>query len=168
VGKKLVIGFGNIYRRDDAVAFVVLNAIREHFGRPLLASDEDGYDDLGHEIDTLFLHQLVPELAELISGYDLVIFIDAHVGAIPESIREEQLEICFKPGTVFHQLLPSTVLSMTQEIYGHCPAGVLLSIKGHDFDFGEELSPETAALVPQATSRVLELLASSLTLPESR
>ena len=158
MGKKLVIGFGNIYRRDDAVAFIVLNAVREQLGRPLLASDEDGYDDLGHEVDTLFVHQLVPELAELISGYDLVIFIDAHVGLIPEPIREKRIEVCFKPGTVFHQLLPSTVLSMTQEIYGCCPEGVLLSVKGHDFDFGEELSQETAELVPQATSRVMELL----------
>jgi len=158
VGRKLLIGFGNIYRRDDAVGFVVLNAVRERLGRRLLASDEDGYSDLGHEIDTLFLHQLVPELAELIADYDLVVFVDAHVGMIPDLIREERIEVCYKPGTVFHQLLPSSLLSMAKEIYGHCPAGVLLSVRGYDFDFGEELSHDTAELVPQATARIMALL----------
>jgi len=156
--RKLVIGLGNIFRCDDAVGFVVLNAVREKLGRECLTSDEDGYDDLGHEVDTLFLHQLVPELAELLIDYDLVIVVDAHVGLISEPIRQERIEVCFNPGTVFHQLLPSTVLSMSQEIYGRCPEGVLLSVKGHDFDFGEELSRETAEFVPQATSRVMELL----------
>ena len=35
----------------------------------------------------------------------------------------------------------------------------MLSLRGHDFDFGEGLSPETAALVPLAVERVLGLLA---------
>jgi len=158
VSRNLVIGFGNLYRRDDGVGFVVLNAVREKLGRGSLAPDEDGYNDLGHEVDTLFLHQLVPELAELIAGYDRVVFLDAHVGLIPDPIREERIEARYRPGTVFHQLLPSTLLSVAQETYGHCPEGILLSIKGHDFDFGEELSPETAVLVPQATIRVMALL----------
>jgi len=128
VSRNLVIGFGNLYRRDDGVGFVVLNAVRD------------------------------PELAELIAGYDRVVFLDAHVGLIPDPIREERIEARYRPGTVFHQLLPSTLLSVAQETYGHCPEGILLSIKGNDFDFGEELSPETAVLVPQATIRVMALL----------
>jgi hydrogenase maturation protease len=158
MGKILIIGFGNIYRRDDAVGFVVLNAVREKLGRRRLATDEDGYDDLGHEVDTLFLHQLVPELAELLTSYDFVIFVDAHVGVIPDPIREEWIEVHYKPGTVLHQLLPSTLLSMTREVYGRCPDGMLLSVRGHDFDFGEELSQETEPLVPQATARIMTLV----------
>jgi hydrogenase maturation protease len=158
VKRTLVIGFGNVYRRDDGVGFAVLNGVRKQLGKLPLDIDEDGFDDLGHELDTLLLHQLVPELADCIAPYDLVIFVDAHVGTIPELIREEELEACLKSATVSHQLHPCTLLAMAQELYGRRPRGVLLSIRGYDFEFGEGLSRPTAALVPQAVERVLALV----------
>ena len=153
--RTLVIGFGNVYRRDDGVGFVVLNALRERLGLPALDVDEYGYDDLGHEVDTLFLHQLVPELAETVAEYDLVVFVDAHVGTIPDPIREEQLVTCYESATVPHQLHPCSLLAMARDLYGGEPRGMLLSIRGHDFDFGEELSPQTAALVGESVDRIL-------------
>jgi hydrogenase maturation protease len=155
----LVIGFGNVYRRDDGVGFAVLNALRERLGRTPLGTEDDGYDDLGHEIDTLLLHQLVPELADTISPYDLVVFVDAHVGAIPDLVHQEELAACYRPATVSHTLHPCTLLAMARDIYDRHPRGVLLSILGHDFDFGQGLSDPTAALVPQAVNRVMALAA---------
>lgn len=157
--KTLVVGFGNAYRRDDGVGFVVVNTLRARLGRPPLDADDDGYGDQGHETDTLVLHQLVPEMAEHVSAYDLVVFVDAHVGSIPDPVREEQLEVCYRSATVSHQLHPCTVLAMAQEFYGRCPRGVLLSILGRDFEFGEGLSEQTAELVPQVLDRVLALAA---------
>jgi hydrogenase maturation protease len=146
-----------MYRRDDGVAYAVLNGVRERLGRPLLGEEDDGFDDLGHELDTLLLHQLVPELAATVAPYDLVVFIDAHVGTIPELIRQEELQVCYKPATVSHQIHPCTVLAMAQDLHGHAPRGVLISIRGYDFDFGMQLSESTASLVPQAVERVLAL-----------
>jgi hydrogenase maturation protease len=160
VSKTLVIGFGNVFRCDDGVGYVIVNAIREQLGRPLLGIDDDGFDDLGHEVDTLLLHQLVPELAENVTPYDLVVFVDAHVGYVPELIYEVELDACYKPATVSHTLHPCTLLAMAQEIYDRQPRGVLLSVRGHDFDFGEGLSDRTAALVPEAVDRVLALAVS--------
>jgi Ni,Fe-hydrogenase maturation factor len=140
------------------VAFVVLNAVREQLGRPPLGIDDDGFDDLGHTTDTVLLHQLVPELGEFIAPYDLILFIDAHVGSIPQAIREEELDACYKSATVSHQLHPCTLLALTEELHGSQPRGILLSVLGHDFEFGEGLSDETAALVPQATERVMTLI----------
>jgi len=159
VKKTLVIGFGNIYRRDDGVGFVVVNALREKLGRPPLDVEDDGYDDLGHEIDTLLLHQLVPDLAEMVAAYDLVIFVDAHAGIIPDLIHEEEVIASYQSAIVPHQLHPGTVLTLAHELYDSQPRGVLLSIRGYDFDFGEELSAQTAALVPEAVTRVLALAA---------
>ncbi|MCL0069893.1 hydrogenase maturation protease [Dehalococcoidia bacterium] len=155
--KTLVIGFGNVHRRDDGVGFVVINSVRERLGRPPLDAEDDGFDDLGHEIDTLLLHQLVPDMAEMIAGYDLVIFVDAHVGIIPELLREEEVIARCETTTVPHQLHPRTVLALAHQLYGGQSRGVLLSIRGHDFDFGEGLSTQTAALVPAAVNRVLAL-----------
>ena len=156
--RTLVVGFGNVYRRDDGVGFAVLNALRERLGRPLLDADECGPDDLGHAIDTLFVHQLVPELAEVVAQYDRVFFVDAHVGIAPELVRVEELVADYKSTQVSHQLPPCTVLAMVQDLYDHHPSGVLLSIRGYDFDFGEGLSTQTAALVPEAVGLILGAL----------
>jgi hydrogenase maturation protease len=163
VSKTLVIGFGNVYRQDDGVAFEVLNALREQLGRPVFDMDDDGFDDLEHKVDTVLLHQLVPELTDFTARYDLIVFVDAHMGSIPEPIHEEELVACRKNATVSHQLHPCTLLALTHELHDRQPRGVLLSILGHDFDFGEGLSSETAALVPQAVARILTLSGQDLT-----
>jgi hydrogenase maturation protease len=157
LGRSLVIGFGNVYRRDDGVAFVALNALRARLGRPPLEIDDDGFDDLGHEVDTVLLHQLVPELTDLAAGYGLVVFVDAHVGAIDAPVYEQELEACYKAATVSHQLHPCSLLALVEELHGRAPRGVLISVLGHDFEFGEGLSEETAALVPGAVARILSL-----------
>lgn len=155
--RTLVIGFGNLYRRDDGVGAAVVNALRRHLGRAPLSLDDEGMDDLGHPIDTLIVHQLVPELAETVAGYELAIFVDAHMGNLPETIWEETLEACYRPATVSHLMHPCTLLALAEQLYGRKPRGILLSVRGYDFDFGEGLSPQAAAAVPLAVERILTL-----------
>ena len=155
----LVMGFGNIYRRDDGVAFRVINALREQLDRSPLTWEEDGFDDLGHPVDTVILHQLVPEMAEIAARYDRVIFVDAHVSQIQDPIRVETIDACYKEATVPHQLHPCSILAMANELYGCRVSGLLVSIRGHDFDFGDQLSAQTAALVPQAVDCILARMA---------
>ena len=161
MNRTLVIGFGNVYRRDDGAGFAVLNAVRARLGRPPLGIDDDGFDDRGHQTDTVLLHQLVPELAEEVVPYDLVVFVDAHIGHVPEEVYEEELDVCYKSATVTHTLHPCSVLALTQELHGRCPRGVLLSIRGYDFEFGEGLSEGTTALIPEAADRILALAGSA-------
>jgi hydrogenase maturation protease len=158
MNKALIVGFGNVYRRDDGVGAAVVNAVRQKLGRPALGPEDDGFDDLGHDVDTVLLHQLVPELAETLAGYALVVFVDAHAGASLEDVREEWLQPCYRTPFISHQMHPCTVLSLIPGAATQPPAGVLLSVRGHDFDFGEGLSPQTAALVPAAVRRIEELL----------
>lgn len=155
--RTLVAGFGNLYRRDDGVGRVVVNALLARLGRLVLDPLDDGFEDLGHPVDGVVLHQLVPELADALANYDLVIFVDAHVGAILEPLHEERLEAAFRTPFVSHQTHPSTVLALAQQMHGRAPQAVLLSLRGYDFDFGEGLSPETAALVQPALERILAL-----------
>ncbi len=154
----LVIGFGNIYRRDDGVGPAVVNALRQRLGRPPLAVDEDGYDELGHEVDTLLVHQLTPELAELIASYELTVFVDAHMGNIGEDVYVEELTPAARAGTVLHQLHPRALLALAHQLYDCHPRGVLVSVHGHDFDFGEGLSAHTASLVPTAVEHILRVI----------
>jgi hydrogenase maturation protease len=120
---------------------------------------DDGFDDLGHRVDTVVMHQLVPELAETLADYALVVFVDAHVGgSIQEPLHEERLEVVHKTPFVYHQTHPSTVLALTRQMFERVPDAVLISLLGHDFDFGEGLSEETAALVEPAVTRIMALV----------
>ena len=157
MSQTLLIGFGNLYRRDDGAGFAVVNAFRERLGRPPLGEEDDGFDDLGHAVDTVLSHQLSPDLAEVVARYDLVIFVDAHVEALPEPMREQELDACYQEAVVPHQMHPCTVLALAHELYGAETRGVLLSLRGHDFDFGVGLSEEMQSLVPQAVARILAL-----------
>lgn len=152
-----MIGFGNIYRRDDGVGFAVINALRERLKMPPLGIQDDGFNDLGHDVDTVVVHQLVPELAEVVARYDRIVFVDAHISSIPDSIKIEEVAICYKTTSVLHQLHPCALLALTYELYNCAPHGILVSVRGGDFDFGEGLSEQTAALVPKVVKSILTL-----------
>lgn len=159
----LVIGFGNPSRRDDRVGLAVVNGLRRRLGLPLLDDNDDGYNDLGRvdparRIDTLFLQQLMPELGETISRYDRVFFVDAHVGTLPELIRWAPVTLSGDRAIVSHHVKPAGLLYIAERLYGHAPQAELISIRGFDFDFGTELSPQTAEAVDQVVDQLWQRL----------
>src|SRR5574342_1162411 len=86
--RTLVVGFGNAYRRDDGVGRAVINALRQALGQPTLDPLDDGFDELGPQVDTVVAHQLVPEFAELLGPYALAVFVDARVGEGTDPLSE--------------------------------------------------------------------------------
>jgi hydrogenase maturation protease len=142
--RTLVIGYGNPSRRDDGAGLAVVNGLRERLGRPPLVEGEDGFDELGSPVDTLFLQQLMPELAETLAQYDRIWFVDAHVGVIPDPVRRVPLTPSMDPALVSHHLKPEALLALAAQLYGRAPRGELFSVRGYDFNFGEGLSHETA------------------------
>ncbi len=159
MARALVVAYGNVYRRDDGVGWAVLNALSERlYGQPF-PLDEDGFDRLGRTVDLVLLHQLVPDLAETLTDYTLLVLVDAHVEELPEAIREQEVTAGYRPGLVTHHLQPSSLLALTQDLYGAAPRCIVISVQGHDFDFGQGLSPRTAEQVPRVVERILELAA---------
>jgi hydrogenase maturation protease len=151
----LVLGYGNVDRRDDGVALHVVNALRERLGQPPIDPHEtDGLEMHESDLDTGFVYQLTPELAQVAAEYDHVVFVDAHISRHEELIRQVPVAAEARPTVVSHQLSPGTVLAVGRELYGGNPTGTLLSIRGHDFDFGTGLSPDTAAGVEPAVNRI--------------
>jgi hydrogenase maturation protease len=153
----LIIGYGNPYRRDDGVAWHVINALRARLGRPPLALDDTGEDNLGHAVDTVMAHQLVPEVALLLPPYSRVIFVDAHIGEIPVPLRVIEVE----PGGEFqattHHFGPGMLLSLAQAQSGTSPRGWLVSIRGDDFNYGETLTETCASQVEPAVDEIMRL-----------
>lgn len=156
--RTLMIGYGNPSRRDDGVALHVLNALRTRWGRAPLAPWSDGWDDLQGTRDSLFLQQLTPELAETLAEYDVVVFVDAALPEAGEPVRLSPVEPALRMAAVSHHMEPGALLALTRQLYGRAPAGWLVSVRGHDMDFGDQLSPETAAALPDAVARVAALV----------
>jgi hydrogenase maturation protease len=156
--RTLIIGYGNPSRRDDGVALHVINALRAQWSQPLLPDWDDGLDGLGSEHDTIFLQQLMPELVATIADYDLVIFVDAALPDTAPALELQPVAATYRPASVSHHLTPPTLLALAQQLYGSAPQGYLLSLQGHDLNFGDQLSPATAALIPQAVQQINDLI----------
>jgi Ni,Fe-hydrogenase maturation factor len=57
-----------------------------------------------------------------------------------------------------HHMTPALFLALLQALYGHQPAGHIVSVRGHSFDFERTLSPATQASVQPAVDKILVLL----------
>lgn len=149
----LLLGYGNPDREDDGVAWHILRALTIKLGLVPPESYEDEFPE-STQIDFDFQLQLTPEMAEDISSYSYVCFIDAHTGNIPEPVRLIDVESEFQSSPFTHHLTPQSLISMCETIYGKKPDAALLSVLGHRFLFTRELSGETAGLVPQAVALI--------------
>lgn len=156
----LLMGYGNLSRRDDSVAWHIMRRVRGRLGLP------DGELDLESDpaeaegaLVTCFVHQLAPEMAEALTRYDLVVFVDAHVeGAGWEPVHLEAVEPVLTANMISHHLRPASLMALCASLYGRCPQGYVLTVLGHDFDFGEELAPDTSRRADEAVERLLTLL----------
>ncbi|MGZ6236608.1 MAG: hydrogenase maturation protease [Syntrophales bacterium] len=155
--RTLVIGFGNIDRADDGVAYHVISSLRRRLCQGMLHEDETGLEGLGAEIDSVFLVQLAPELMDVLIDYDKIIFVDAHVYENVDSMYYAPVFPEFTTATFTHHLMPATLLAMLKSLHQREPAGHIVSIRGYDFDFHRNLSTNTKALVEKAVDHILLL-----------
>ncbi len=113
------------------------------------------------------VHQLTPELAQELADPEVaaVIFMDAAVAESTDEVdallrrigpfSEERKS--FLP-VLGHHFAPEELLAYAKVLYGcHVPAW-LVTVPGVDFGFGDGLSHETAALLPDVAEKVLVLL----------
>lgn len=156
--KTIVVGYGNIDRADDGVAFEVINVLRRHLGQKMLIEGDTGLDELGSGTDSIFLPQLMPEIMEILVDYDQVIFVDAHVGAETNDLNCQPVVPEYVSSTFTHHMTPASLLAFLQVLYSKEPAGHIVSLRGHDFDFKRTLSPGTKGFIPAAIEKILELL----------
>ena len=129
----IVIGIGNELRGDDGIGARVVDAI------PSRA-----------DLETMTVHQLVPELAEKIQRARRVLFVDASLG---DELCLTQLASSDHRG-LGHACSPTALLGWTRLAYDREPESWLLSIPGSSFEFGEDPSPRTAAYLPEALERI--------------
>ena len=126
--KRLVIGYGNDGRNDDGTGWFVVSELSK-LNLP------------GVTLETA--HQLEVDLAEVVRDFDEVIFVDAAIPESPEAWRVEEVDPGICSHGMAHSMAPGDVLGLCRALCGQSPRGRLFSIRGHDFGFGNDLSPET-------------------------
>ena len=139
----LVLGYGNPDRKDDGAAWFVLEKLR---------ADPPG----GAELD--IAHQLEIDHAERIAQFDLVLFVDAATADTPEPLTVIEVSAAPEPQATTHHILPTDVLAFARKFYGRCPRALVVRIRGSDFGFGSELSPETMESAEAAVVRIRGLI----------
>jgi len=142
--KILIIGYGNDSRNDDGAGWRVLERLEDLRLRG---------------VELLTAHQLEVDVAETIRDYDTVIFVDAAIPESPHAVIRSVVKPDLQSHAVAHYLTPADVLALCRTLYGVEPKGMLYSIRGHDFNFGETLSPETALGVDEVVREIRQLVA---------
>ncbi|MCX8095292.1 MAG: hydrogenase maturation protease [Caldisericia bacterium] len=120
--KVILVGFGNEYRRDDGLGIKLLDLIEDE------------------KVKKIKVQELSYSLIDDIKDYDIVIFIDASIEGKDVNLKKIEKTQKFSPLT--HHLPPEELLIWAEFINKKHYDFYLLSIRGYDFDFGEEISEE--------------------------
>ena len=149
MGRKriLVVGLGHPYREDDGVG--------------IRAAEEFEVMNQDSRVEVMAVQELLPELTEVISHIDLLVFLDARAGGVPGTVEVTELKPAGLAGGVFaHTLTMETLLSTARNLFGHAPKAMLISVAGESFDFGPHLSTKIEAALPLLFERLRELIGS--------
>jgi Ni,Fe-hydrogenase maturation factor len=157
--KTLLLGWGNPDRQDDGAAWHVLAEVARRSGLSLPVELGEAFDPTGGDLEFYFSLQLTPELSELVSSFERVVFIDAHTGAVPDDLNIRLLSPGFQTSPLTHHLTAESCLELASQLYGSRPEAWLVSVRGFAFGFSRDLSEPTAELVQRAASHLILWLA---------
>jgi hydrogenase maturation protease len=143
----VVIGYGNRLRTDDGAGPHVASAVAS-WELPGLVS--------------LAVHQLTPELTDLLASAKLAIFVDARLTSVEESVLILPLELSVDSGIYGHICDPRSLLALTQAIYRRTPQSWLITVPAADFSLGEGLSKTANQGAERALDRIAALVGGGL------
>jgi len=128
----LVIGYGCELRGDDAIGPWVATAVSQ-WQMP--------------SVQCLVVQQLVPELTDYLVHVDYVIFVDAHTGGCapliqvsPITLGKKADSLSWVAPSVTRSYTPSSLLLLTQQLYGYHPQGWTIQVPAECFGAGDDLS----------------------------
>jgi hydrogenase maturation protease len=138
----LVIGYGNPLRGDDGFGWHAAHRLAK-------LANYDG-------VHVLAVHQLTPELAELVSNAELVIFIDASHEGEPGTWRCEEIATEARlTNTLAHHFTPTILLAYARTVFHVSPPALIITLGVDSFDFCESLTLGAEAALPEVLQSVL-------------
>lgn len=136
----LIIGFGNPLRSDDALGW--------HIAQELLRGP------IPADVRVIAAQQLTPEMSEVASRTEEILFVDAARQGEAGRLICEQLEPAASSARHTHDLSPAMVLGLAKALYGRSPGAHLLTVAGGSFETGEAMSPAVLAAIPALMQRI--------------
>jgi len=130
----LIYGYGNPGRQDDGLGAAFIQKMEEWIS---------ANPSTGINLDCNY--QLNIEDAEVISGMDLVVFVDASQEEIEDFSFTRVDASSARVEFSMHAVSPAFVVDLCKKMFHDAPVTYLLHIKGSQWDFKEELS-ETAVV----------------------
>jgi hydrogenase maturation protease len=101
---------------------------------------------------------LTLDLVEELSQAKTCVLLDAATSGDEGALVERDVAANAKDvGALGHDLSPAALLGLTQQLTGAAPHCVLITTKAINTELGETLSPQVAALVDVAVTRVIAL-----------
>ena len=140
--KLLVIGYGNELRSDDGVGPKIAAAVEELNLK---------------SVRTVSCQQLTPELAELISKVDRVVFVDAARDG-SSSVDLRPIEPMETEPVMTHATDPQSLLALARQVFGHCPTAFWLTIPVVNIGFGDQLSGSAQEAIKIAVAKIRSLV----------
>ncbi|MBK7895939.1 MAG: hydrogenase maturation protease [Candidatus Promineifilaceae bacterium] len=148
--KTLVVGLGNPILGDDGIGWVVADAVQERLPQV--------------EVDCLALGGL--SLMERLIGYDRVIIVDSiqtkngRSGQVTTFPLDALPDLSAGHTTAVHDTSLQTAIQLGRQMGAALPTAIqIVAVEAERvYDFSDELSPEVAAAVPEATAVVLDLV----------
>lgn len=137
--KVLIYGYGNPGRQDDALANEVVERIT-------VWAEENGLNNIQADSN----YQLNVEDAELISHYDVVIFVDASIEPIEDILFTKVKPSGATIEFTMHAVSCSYVLDLCGKMYNSFPKTYLLHVKGYEWEFMEEMSQKALVNLEKA------------------
>jgi hydrogenase maturation protease len=144
----LIVGIGNPLRSDDGLGWHVARELLRELARGL------AHDDL----QVVATQQLTPEISDMASRAELVLFIDAARSGNPGILKCEQITPAAPTSRHSHDLSPAGILKLAQDLYGRCPASYILTVAGESFATGDSLSAKVTATIPTLKARLWDFI----------
>lgn len=139
----LVIGYGSSLHCDDAIGQQIAQAVAA-WRMP--------------NVETIAVHQLIPELVERLAMVDLVIFVDAYPSTASQEIQVRPLAPADSDLTTHHWCDPRALLSITQALYDYHPQAWWVMVPGVNFELGEGRSTVAAQGIEDALQEIEQLM----------
>lgn len=144
--KWLIIGYGNTLRNDDGVGQIIAKRLEE-----LRLNN----------IESIYQHQLTPELVERMKDFYKVVFIDASLDRAAPFHDQTEVNLINLPRFNIdnsqdygHYCNPEHLLYLTELIYQKNPQSFLITIPVENLNLGEELS----ILAKKSMEKAIEII----------
>lgn len=137
--RTLLIACGNPLRHDDGAAAEVLQ---------LVAPDR--------ECEMRVVHQLTPEWAAEIAGFDRVIFIDADAEGSRATIEVVRAAMLRSPLT--HASTPAEIVALSRALFAFTGEALVCRIPARDFSPGEGLTADGGRMARAAADEMERFL----------